>query len=236
MRGEDRLLELQESDSAIVRLEARRAELEAGIEIAAARETAQRAESMVGELRLAIDAVAQEQRKLEHDIETLELKSAAEEKRMYDGSIANQKELDALQHEIANIKQRRSIAEDDLLERMEKREEFDARLGEAERELAAARERLREVGEGSAKELERIGGEIADRRAARDSLAPEIDEELLELYGDLRESKKGIGAAALVDGVCQGCHQTISSVELNKLKHSDGIKRCEHCRRILVFA
>jgi len=236
MRGEDRLLELQESDSAIVRLEARRAELEAGSEVAAAREAAQEAESMVGELRLAIDAVAQEQRRLERDIETLELKSAAEEKRMYDGSIANQKELDALQHEIANIKQRRSSAEDDLLERMEKREEFDARLGEAERELAAARERLREVGEGSAKELERIGGELAEGRAGRDSLIPEIDEELLELYGDLRESKKGIGAAALVDGVCGGCHQTISSVELNKLKHSDGIKRCEHCRRILVFA
>jgi predicted nucleic acid-binding Zn-ribbon protein len=58
---------------------------------------------------------------------------------------------------------------------------------------------------------------------------------LFELYEDLRRTKKGVGAAAMVDGVCQGCHEQLSSVELDKLKRSTGVKRCEHCRRILVF-
>ena len=57
----------------------------------------------------------------------------------------------------------------------------------------------------------------------------------LELYEDLRRQKKGIGAAALVDGVCQGCHEQLSAVQLDKLKRIDGVRRCEHCRRILVF-
>ena len=39
---------------------------------------------------------------------------------MYDGSIVNEKELSAVQHEIANLKTRRSVFEDDLLERMER--------------------------------------------------------------------------------------------------------------------
>ncbi len=34
--------------------------------------------------------------------------------------------------------------------------------------------------------------------------------------------KKGIGAAALVDGVCQACHEQLSAVELDKLKRGDG--------------
>jgi predicted nucleic acid-binding Zn-ribbon protein len=62
-----------------------------------------------------------------------------------------------------------------------------------------------------------------------------FDPGLLELYEDLRRQKKGIGAAALVDGVCQGCHQQLSAVDLDRLRRADGIRRCVHCRRILVF-
>ena len=57
---------------------------------------------------------------------------------------------------------------------------------------------------------------------------------MLELYEDLRRQKKGVGAAALVDGVCQACHEQLSAVQLDKLKRSEGVRRCEHCRRILV--
>jgi predicted nucleic acid-binding Zn-ribbon protein len=67
-------------------------------------------------------------------------------------------------------------------------------------------------------------------------LVPVFDEELLELYEDLRKQKKGVGAAALVDGVCQACHEQLSALELAHLKRTDGIRRCEHCRRIVVFA
>ena len=38
-----------------------------------------------------------------------------------------------------------------------------------------------------------------------------------------------------VDGVCQGCHQRLSPLELDRLKRSPGLRRCEYCRRILIF-
>jgi len=38
-----------------------------------------------------------------------------------------------------------------------------------------------------------------------------------------------------VDGVCQACHEQLSAVELDRLKRMDGVKRCEYCRRIVVF-
>jgi uncharacterized protein len=84
-------------------------------------------------------------------------------------------------------------------------------------------------------ELVATATELETLQAKREQIVPEIDEELLELYEDLRASKKGIGAAALVDGACQGCHQALSAVQLDKLKKTDGIKRCEQCRRILVI-
>src|SRR5438477_114287 len=81
-----------------------------------------------------------------------------------------------------------------------------------------------------------IEAALVSRRSEREALGPELDEELLELYEDLRRQKKGIGAAALQDGVCQGCHQKLSALELERLKRTEGIRRCEYCRRILVFA
>ena len=68
----------------------------------------------------------------------------------------------------------------------------------------------------------------------REQLLPGFDEELLELYEDLRRQKRGVGAAALIAGVCQGCHQKLSAMELARLKREAGVKRCEYCRRILV--
>jgi predicted nucleic acid-binding Zn-ribbon protein len=236
MRGLERILELQELDSAIDRLDHRREALEAGEELSALRKEMEEADARLGEIRLAGDAVAAESRRLELEIESMNAKLDAEQKRMYDGSIVNPKELEALQHEISSLKDRRSRAEDDLLEQMVRNEDLDARGVEAEKDATAARSRVEEVGGDAVKELDQISADLAARRTERDALVPAFDEELLELYDELRESKHGVGAAAIVDGVCQACHEKLSAVELDRLKRTDGVKRCEYCRRIVVFA
>jgi predicted nucleic acid-binding Zn-ribbon protein len=236
MRGTDRLLELQDLDTRLDRLEHRRGQLEAGEDVAAARAVMEEAESRLGELRLALDAVQAEQRRLENEVDSLDRKAAADEKRLYDGSIANTKELGALQHEIANIKERKARTEDELLERMERREDLETRAAAEDVEVASARADVDEIGGDGVRELEQVEASLAELRVAREAIVPEIDEELLELYEDLRRQKHGIGAAALVDGVCQACHEKLSALELDRLKHTDGIRRCEYCRRIVVFA
>jgi len=235
MRGLDRILELQELDSTIDRLDHRREQLEAGEELSAVRKEMEEADARLGEIRLASDAVASESRRLELEIESMNAKLEAEQKRMYDGSIANPKELDALQHEIASLTDRRSRAEDDLLEQMVRKEDLDARGAEADKDATAARAKVEEVGGGAVKELDELGAELAARRTEREELLPAFDEELVELYDELRESKHGVGAAAIVDGVCQACHEKLSAVELDRLKRTEGVKRCEYCRRIVVF-
>ena len=235
MRGMERILELQEVDSTIVRLTHRREQLEAGEELSVARKAMEEAESRLGELRLALDAVGRESTKLEHEIETIDAKVAAEDKRMYDGSVANAKELEALQHEIANLKERRARAEDDLLEQMVQREDLETRATTADGELASVRASVETVAGDAVRELREIEEELGRQRMSRENLSGDLDEELLDLYEDLRRQKKGIGAAAIVDGVCQACHEKLSAMELDRLKHADGVKRCEYCRRIVVF-
>ena len=230
-----RLLALQEIDTATDRLTARKQALESGGELAAARAEADAAERALGELGLQLDVVGRDQARLEHEIESLTQKAAAEDKRLYDGSVVNAKELGSIQHEIENLKHRRSDREDEMLGLMEVREELERRASQAQATSDGLRARVEEVGGALLDELRDIDTELKAKIAERQLAVPEIDPDVLELYEDLRKQKKGIGAAALVDGVCQGCHEQLSAMELDKLKRAEGMKRCEYCRRILVF-
>jgi hypothetical protein len=235
MKGMDTLLALQEIDTSIGRATARKVSLEGGEQLASARAEADRAEQGVGELRLQVDEMGRDQLRFEHEIDSLSQKEAAERTRMYDGSVANAKELEALQHETESLKRRRSDREDELLALLEQREELDARLAEAETAAAAVRAEVDRTAVSASDDLVAVTADLERLRAQRDEMTPEIDPELLELYDDLRRQKKGVGAATLVDGVCTGCHEQLSAVQLDTLKRTEGIRRCEHCRRILVF-
>ncbi len=74
---------------------------------------------------------------------------------MYDGSVANAKELDSIRHEVDNLKKRRGDREDELLGLMEVREEREAQ------ERAAA-----ERWDGLRAQVETVEG--IGRRGARD--------------------------------------------------------------------
>jgi uncharacterized protein len=235
MPGQEALLTLQELDLGIDRAVAREAALRTGDELRALQAEADAAEGELGELGLKLDELGRDAARFEHEIDSLTQKAVDEERRLYDGSIANAKELESLQHDIENLKRRRSDREDELLALMEIREGVEAEAAVARERSDLLRARFERVVEDGEAELERIEGDLAGRRSERDELATSIDPELLELYEDLRGQKKGVGAAALVDGVCQGCHEQLSAVELDKLKRTDGVRRCEHCRRILVF-
>jgi uncharacterized protein len=235
MEPTSRLLDLQSIDTAIDRLVARRKVLEGEGELAAARAEAERAEQQLGELRLALDTFDRDGTRLEHEIDSLTRKTADEESRLFGGAVANAKELESIQREVDNLKKRKAEREDELLVVMEQREDVERRAREAEGTTTERRAAVDTVAGDASRELDRIATELTTKEGERDALASGFDPELLELYEDLRRQKKGVGVAALVDGVCQGCHEKLSAVELDRLKRSDDLARCEYCRRILVL-
>jgi uncharacterized protein len=235
MKGYDRLLELQELDLSIDRADQRRRDLEDGTDVAEARRGAEAAEERVGQLRLALDSVRREETRLENEVSSLDLRIQAEQGRLYDGSVANPRELQSIEAEIGNLRARKGRLEDEELGQMERREEMESRLPGLEAELKEARDRLGEVESASERELADLTRSLQERRGERERLVPELDEDLLDLYESLRTQKRGVAAAALRDGVCQGCHEKLSPLALDRMKRAEGITRCENCRRILVL-
>jgi hypothetical protein len=63
-----------------------------------------------------------------------------------------------------------------------------------------------------------------------------VRDDLLARYEQLRSKLGGTGAARLVGASCSGCHLTLSSMELDRVRKaaSDAVITCEQCGRILV--
>jgi predicted nucleic acid-binding Zn-ribbon protein len=235
MAATSHVLDLQQLDLAIDRLRARKAALESGAEVTAARAEADAAEATLGEHRLQIEALDRDAAKIEHEVESLNQKASAEQARLTSGAVANARELDAMTHEIENLRRRVADREDELLVIMERREALERSAADAERVARDRREAADAIRRSSGAELDAVESELAAREAERPAAAAAVDPDVLELYEEIRPQKKGVAAAALVDNVCQGCHEQLSAVELDHVRHADGIPRCEHCRRILVL-
>ena len=144
-------------------------------------------------------------------------------------------ELEAIGHEVTNLRRRIADREDEELAIMERREMLAAAEKDAAETAGSLREAADRLRAAAGDELTTAEADLAARQAERPAAVAAIDPDVVELYEELRPQKKGVAAAALVDGVCQGCHEQLSAVELSRVRSTDGIPRCEHCRRILVL-
>ncbi len=231
-----RLLDLQRVDTAIDRLRQRKAdlpeqrildELTLELEAVKAEHAAKKSE---------LDAISLEQGRLEGDVSMIEDKIKHESERLYGGDISNPKELATIQAELDGLRRRKAHLEDQDLEVMERREGVEGELSALTEKLDALTARAAEAESARDTAAVEIETDLSKNEAERAAIAPEIPEELRELYEDLRAKKEGVGVAQLVGGVCRGCGVSISPVALDEIKRSgdDEISRCENCRRLLV--
>lgn len=229
-----RLLDLQAEDSAIKRLQEQRESLPEAARLSGLKD--QLAE-LVSDIEIAAkhDAeAARQQHRLEGEIELIDQKMTKEEQRMLSGNVSNPKELAALQAEVESLKRRKSGLEDQLIDAMEQKEHTGETLERLESEARTISAEASEMDGTVSGLMADIDAELATHTGERGRVAPDIPEDLMKLYDRLRASKSGVGAAALQQGTCQGCHTKIPQKELERIRAEGGLQRCENCRRILV--
>jgi predicted nucleic acid-binding Zn-ribbon protein len=234
----DTLLLVQEHDTALDRLRHRRVALPARSELAARESDVVTRTVTAGELRRARDEVLHEERRLDDEASSLDARAKEVEQKLYSGTVSSPRELQAMQADIDGLKRHRGTIEDRELEIMERREQLDQELAVADTALADAQgevERLR----GAIAEAEaEIDAEVAVEEQARDQLASEVPERLLTDYERRRATNRGAGAARLVGDTCQGCHLSIPSTEVERIRRGPegSVSYCDNCGCILVPA
>ncbi|MFD6952924.1 hypothetical protein A6A08_25055 [Nocardiopsis sp. TSRI0078] len=231
-----RLLDLQELDTELQRLDHRARTLPEVAEAARLKERVDQIDSELISAQTKASDVQRQQRKAESDVDQVRTRADRDTKRLESGQITNAKELQNLQSEIASLGRRQAELEEVVLEVMERAEELNAEVAR----LTSERERtVAEHTEVVARRDTAAAGIQWDRARVvenRARVAEDVPADLLALYDKLRAQYDGVAAAQLRYGRCGGCKLALSTVELNEIKATpaDEIVRCEDCRRILV--
>ena len=200
--------------------------LSASPELQAARERFAAADAELAEAR-------RQQRKVEGDIEGLNAKIAPEEKRLYDGSVRNPKELTNIQHEVENLKAHRSQFEDQLLEILSRMEAAETEHSAAQRDLVRAEARREAETSDLREEAQRLQGLITRADARRTAQQPKVLPRNLKLYEEVRRRRGGIAVARVSGGNCGGCRVSIPEAVRRRAFSGDEIAQCPNCERIL---
>jgi hypothetical protein len=230
-----RLLELADLDAELVRLARRKQGLPEVAELA-------RLEARGAELKDDLTAtetelgdLAREQSRAERDVEQVRTRIDKDRGRLDAGQVSAARELASLQSEIESLHRRQGDLEEIVLELMERMETLVSRRDEltAERErLGGEMDVLAARRDAAVKEIDELGAAATDQRAG---IAADIPADLLKVYDQMRTTR-GVGAAMLRGGKCEGCHLSLNTVDLNVIRASapDEVIRCEECRRILI--
>jgi predicted nucleic acid-binding Zn-ribbon protein len=185
-----------------------------------------------------IDAVLENRsvkhRAAERKIEELVTTVKGIDKRLYDGSVTNLKEVEALGEQREFSSTRRVESEDVLLDLMVEMDDFQNardRHVKAIARLTGARER--QIVELKASEPDLLS-EIAELKSVRKGHASQVPPTLLARYETLRKSKGGRAMAMLNGHLCGVCRVELPVGDLGRAKTGQEIVQCNSCRRIIV--
>ena len=232
---QERLLALQQLDSDLIQIEHKAVNLPSAKQFdEVTKELASKRDLLVA-ANTERDDIKHELTRAENDVEQVVTRIDRDEKRLASGQGAP-KDLEKIQHELGSLAKRRTELEEVELEIMVRIEGVDSRVKVLEGQCRALEEQSNELKlkrDAEICELESIKKNTSESRS---KLASIIDSELLALYEKIRVNSDGVGAAKLEANQCLGCHLTMNSAELVRVKSlpDDEIVRCEECRRILI--
>jgi predicted nucleic acid-binding Zn-ribbon protein len=232
----ERLLIVQDLDTLITQLTHRREVLAERVGLTALEaELAAlgREEAGLSQQRGALMAT---QKDLEAQIAAIQERGSGIETRMYAARGTSTRDLQAMDEEVRNLKQRRGELEDDELAVMVDQEPIDAALAALRTTTAPRAERVNALRAEVALGQAEIDRELAAASTTRAAEAAQLPALLSERYEALRARLKGTGAARLIGHHCDGCHLELSAGEVERIRATtpDTVGTCEQCGRILV--
>ncbi len=156
-------------------------------------------------------------------------------KRMRLTLIRNDKELQALTHEIESLRETNQRLESELLTSMEGADARTARIKDLTEAIAKGRVDQTAAEKEIAAEVEELKSNIGKTRKAREKVAENVDGNLLSRYQMIFSRRAGVAVALAKGGTCQGCRMRLPPQLYNEIQKHLQIHFCPNCQRVLYY-
>ena len=190
-------------------------------------------ESALQEEQERLQEVELLQRDNQMDIETRRERTEVLETQLYDGSMTNARDLEALQHEAASVRHLLEQDESMSLELSIQVEEARSRSGNLNQQLAETRALWESQQVQLNQRVEELRAEQGEYERQRELLAARFDPATLQRYETLRKSKGGRAVAKVERDLCQGCRLSLPTQLRQRVKSGRQTVNCASCGRML---
>lgn len=224
------LYRLQQIDSQIDRARARLQVIQKILEDDASLQQAKE------ETRLSEEALAASEETLkqsEIEVNNVQIKIEQIDASLYGGPMHSPKDLQDLQNDLAALKRHKANLEDHQLEAMISVENAEAAVHKTKAELQVVRDRLAEQNRGLTLEQESLKKEVEKLNIERNATSAAIPAEVIGLYDQLRQQKRGVAIATISDNSCDACGSRLSLAQIQSARSSSQMAQCPSCGRIL---
>jgi predicted nucleic acid-binding Zn-ribbon protein len=225
------LIQLQEHDSRLARLEAEAGRLPKRIE--AIRASVAEAHAAVDAAKVKVDSTRKNLRAKEKDLDVVAAKRSKADAHLWE--VKTNKEYSAVLVEIEDIKQEKARTEEEILALMEMQERLAAEIRDAEARLRTREEQGNQDEGRVRQQLSAVEAELAAVREERVALARDVPPGILADYERILKARGGLAIAPVTTGVCGGCRVTIRPQALQELRGAT-LMRCESCGRYLYYS
>jgi predicted nucleic acid-binding Zn-ribbon protein len=230
-----RLLDLAAVDAELTRTAHRRRSLPELTEVEQADKDLLSGRDSLVAAETAVSDLDRDIRKLEAEIDQVRAREDRDRDLLDSGSISSGKQLEDLQHELATLRRRQTVLEDDLLEVMERREATAADFERGRAALADIEQRRLNATRRRDEALAELESIEEHGQHERRTLIGELPADLVALYERIR-ARNGTGAALLRERRCGACRLELDRTALGRLREAapDEVIRCEECGVVLV--
>ncbi|MBL4636525.1 MAG: hypothetical protein JKY56_21895 [Kofleriaceae bacterium] len=146
----------------------------------------------------------------------------------------NSRDFGAASREIDNKKRSIHDREQEILKVYEALERGRAKLTTHEEDVAKLRTHVEGEEAKFSESLSSLTAQVEEISAGRSDIESQIKPEFLKRYNVVMQ-RRGSAIAAVVDGVCQGCHMGLAPQLGIQVARGDSLHSCRQCNRLLYI-
>jgi len=169
----------------------------------------------------------------EAEVDKQKVKIEQSESNLYSGNVKNPKELQDLQNEIAALKRHLVTLEDRQLDAMMEVESTEQANQAALEDLERIKTKFAQQNQSLTSEQSQLNKELERLETERQATLSPLDANLLTVYEDLRQRKRGLAITTVSDGACAACGTTLTPSQLQNARSTSQAYNCPTCGRIL---
>jgi uncharacterized protein len=227
----ERLLELQKLDVRQMQIDSLKGDLPNLVR--QLNQELERSEQAFAEQSEKLHVYEKERGILEMDIKALEGKQKIYQAQLY--QVKNNREYDAVTHEIESVKTDVVKKENQLLEMLDTIENTKKSASLFKEESDKLKSQFANKKSELEGRLEKTKKEEEALKHERQKLVAQLEPKIVSSYERIRNAKGGFGVVPVVNNACGGCHKMLPPQRLLEIREMNRMTICETCGRMIVW-